>query len=89
MNKHIELVKKWLADPKSVAQQELQDNRTAADAAFYVADASYAINDDDAKYWFKRYVAARVADASYAAAIAQSANAAYWVGRYEELKEQE
>ena len=96
MSKHIELVKKWLADPASVKQQELEDNSTAADAAFYVADASYATNDDYAKYWIKRYVAARVADASYAAADAsyatadaRSAEAAYWVGRYEESKEQE
>ena len=49
MNIHIELVKKWLADPASVSQEELKDNRVAA----YAADA------------------------------------AYWVKRYEELKEQE
>jgi hypothetical protein len=26
MNIHIELVKKWIADPASVTQQELKDN---------------------------------------------------------------
>jgi hypothetical protein len=39
---HIELVKKWLADPASVSQEELKDNRVAAAAA-------------DAAYWVKRY----------------------------------
>ena len=37
MNEHIELVKKWLADPDSVTFEELADNiepaRTAAEAA--------------------------------------------------------
>jgi len=42
MNKHIELVKKWLDNPDSVTQQELEDNR----------DAVY---DADADYWVKRY----------------------------------
>jgi len=37
------LVKKWLADPASVSQGELKDNRAAADAAV------------DAVYWVKRY----------------------------------
>ena len=39
MYKHIELVKKWLADPASVSQEELKDNRAAAYAA--VNAASY------------------------------------------------
>jgi hypothetical protein len=30
MNKHIELVKKWLADPESVSLEELEANREAA-----------------------------------------------------------
>ena len=62
MNKHIELVKKWLADPESVTRQELEDNRDAAWAAY--ADDAYAVHAYDA------------------------ANAAYWIKRYEELKEQ-
>jgi hypothetical protein len=65
MNIHIKLVKKWLADPASVSQEELKDNRTAANAAAnaaaYAADAdAYAAAADapyinDAAYWVKRY----------------------------------
>jgi hypothetical protein len=79
MNKHIELVKKWLADPKSVTQQELDDNHTATKVAYCAAD----------------YAAAYAADAAYAAAYAidaaaaDSDNAKHWFKRYEELKEQE
>ena len=79
MNKHIELVKKWLVDPTSVTQQELDDNRDAADAANAAYAADYAAN---AAY----YAADAAADAAaYAAAYAA---AKYWVNRYEELKEQ-
>ncbi len=69
MNIHIELVKKWLADNDSVSQEELKDNRAAADAAYsaaYAADAAY-----------------------YAAYAAYAADAAYWVKRYDKLKEKE
>jgi hypothetical protein len=89
MNKHIELVKKWLANPESVTQQELEDNRdAAADAAYaaayvdYAAAADYAAHaaadyDDDYAYY---------ADvASYAAAASYNTDAAYWVKRYEEI----
>ena len=66
MNIHIELVKKWIADPESVSQKELRVNRIAASAASVAA------------------AAASVAAASSAAVT----HAAYWVERYEELKEQ-
>ena len=73
MYKHIELVKKWLADPASVSQEELKDNRAAAvNAASYVA---YAADAADA------------ADAAYDAAFDYAADAAYWVKRYDEFKE--
>ena len=50
MNIHIELVKKWLADPDSVTQEELDDNRDAANSAYAAtADAAYT------EYWVKRY----------------------------------
>jgi hypothetical protein len=80
MNKHIELVKKWLADPESVTQQELDDNRDAAECAYYAAVFEAAANS--------AYAAA--ADATHAvAAAAYAAKAAdYWVKRYEELTEQ-
>ena len=76
MNKHIELVKKWLADSESVTQQELEDNRAAANAA---ADAA-------ARTARAAYNAA--ADAATSAAARAAADAKYWVNRYEELKEQ-
>ena len=80
MNKHIdELVKKWLANPESVSQQELEDNR---DAAAKAADAAANAN------------AGGVDAVLMAAAVyTNAANAAYvaakWVKHYEELKEQE
>ena len=61
MNIHIELVKKWLADKDSVSQQELRDNRAAADAYYAAANAAvnaayYTANDaDKAAYWVRRY----------------------------------
>jgi len=40
MNKHIELVKKWLDDPSSVSQEELEANSNAAETATYAAYAA-------------------------------------------------
>ena len=90
MNIHIELVKKWSADKGSVSQEELKDNRVAAyaaaNAANAAADAAYA---DAADAAYAAY-AAYAADAVYAAyAASADADAAYWVKRYEALKEQE
>ena len=79
MNKHIELVKKWLDNPESVTQQELDDNRDAAYAAYAKAAHSAAAS----------YAAAYCA--YYATDFAAAADAAYteyWVKRYEELTEQ-
>jgi hypothetical protein len=69
MNKHIELVKKWLDDPSSVTVKELKENAKAA-AAYAAADAY----DDAAN------AAYAAADAA-----ADAANAAYFVKKYEEL----
>jgi len=80
MNIHIELVKKWLADPDSVTQEELDYNRDAANSA-YAATAYSAYAADFAG-------AANAAYAANAAADARSADAEYWVKRYEELPEQ-
>ena len=85
MNKHIELVKKWLADPDSVTKKELRAND--ADAAAYANDAAAAANAAYAAY------AAYTADAAaYTAAAAASAaasglplNADNWVKEYEKL----
>lgn len=57
MNKHIELVKKWLEDKDSVSLEELRENAAdaayaaeAADAeAYYAADAA-----ETAAYWVKQ-----------------------------------
>jgi len=40
MNKHIELVKKWLDDPSSVTVEELKANATEVAYLGYVADAA-------------------------------------------------
>ena len=66
MNKHIELVKKWLDDPDSVTADELKDNATEVAYLGYVADAAaYAANlannaaklknADEAKRYVKKY----------------------------------
>jgi hypothetical protein len=63
MNKHIELVKKWLADPESVSLEELEDSKEAAyrggvkaawaeavyEAAYWAVRAAKAA--EDATYW--------------------------------------
>ena len=60
MNKHIELVKKWLGDPNSVTKKELIENLDAADAAADAAvAAAYAAYVgaayEAAAYWVKKY----------------------------------
>ncbi len=55
MNIHIKLVKKWLADPASVTEQELKDNRDAAEDAVDASYAAYNADAVDAVYWVKRY----------------------------------
>lgn len=68
MNKHIELVKKWLENKDSVFLEELEANakaaaaaaNAAANAAFGAAMAAAAAYydyaaDDDAAYWIKRF----------------------------------
>ena len=80
MNKHIELVEKWLADGESVSLEELKANKEAAEAAYDDADAAY----HDAHY-------ADAADAAYYAyyaayyAAEYVDNAQYYVKKYKEL----
>jgi hypothetical protein len=73
MNKHIELVNKWLNDSDSVTTEELKANSFSADT---VAVCNYHTEVDDA-----------VADAAYAADAdpANAESAAKYVKRYEEL----
>tara|TARA_R100000951_G_scaffold90032_1_gene78164 strand:+ start:11807 stop:12022 length:216 start_codon:yes stop_codon:yes gene_type:complete len=63
MNKHIELVKKWLDDKDSVTVKELRENTDAAYATYHTADESLAYHAAaeaadaayQAAYWVKRY----------------------------------
>ncbi len=73
MNKHIEVVKKWLNDPASVSQKELRHNADdSLDTARAEAAARWGLTD----YAFS---------AAHAAAAFDPADAAYWVEEYEEL----
>jgi hypothetical protein len=81
MNKHINLVKKWLVEPESVTQQELDDNLTAATKQYY-ADAT---NATYAAVFYAATYAAKAVDYD----VASTAYfAKYWVEQYEELEEQ-
>ena len=72
MNKHIEVVKKWLNDPDSVSQKELRHNADdSLDTARAVSTTRWGLTD----YAFS---------AAWAAAF-DPADAAYWVEEYEEL----
>ena len=51
MNKHISLVKRWLADTDSVTLQELRENRLAASAVA----ATNAATARDVAQWVKKY----------------------------------
>jgi hypothetical protein len=74
MNKHIELVKKWLENNESVSLEELEANKKAAcDAAYAACDAAYDAAADAA------------CNAAYYAAAEYYAYAEYWVNRYEEI----
>tara|TARA_R110002020_G_scaffold358757_1_gene571363 strand:+ start:458 stop:688 length:231 start_codon:yes stop_codon:yes gene_type:complete len=70
MNKHIKLVEKWLDDKDSVTQEELEQNKEDARAAYTATAAA----DADA------YAAA--ADAAYYAYYADATDAEFWVKNY-------
>jgi hypothetical protein len=70
MNKHILLVMKWLKNPESVSQEELDANRESA----YDANREFA---------YDTYRSARSAYAAYWAAYwAATASASHWVNEY-------
>jgi hypothetical protein len=88
MNKHIELVKKWLADPESVSLEELEDSKEAAYRGGVKAAWAEAVYE--AAYWAVR--AAKAAEDATYRATAIAAEATYWrnqaikyVKQYEEL----
>ncbi|MFZ9079252.1 MAG: hypothetical protein ACO23H_12020 [Alphaproteobacteria bacterium] len=59
MNKHIEVVKKWLDNPDSLTQEELDLNADAAwtvwSAAWNAIDAAACGDDANAAYWVNEY----------------------------------
>jgi len=77
MNKHIELVKKWLDDPESVTTEELEAN----------ADAAYAAAAPAAAWAYAAACAAADASADAANAAAYAKYTANCVKRYDELYE--
>lgn len=78
-NKHIELVKRWLADKDSDSHEELRAN---ALAATYAARAAAA----DSSAFYAAYAAAYGADAARAAGADDADEGAdYWVNEYEAL----
>ena len=97
MNKHIELVKKWLNDKDSVSLEELEASKEAADdeadEATYcaysannnVAAANNAVNAADYAYYAVDNAYYAGVTANVTATADYTANAAYWVKRYEEL----
>jgi hypothetical protein len=93
MNKHIELVKKWLANPKSVRPKKLKDNYNTAHKQYYAADDAFnnAANTTDANtaYYFPYHLAYYVNNAAYYAYADNAVIAKHWVEQYEESKEQD
>ena len=84
-NKHIEVVKKWLADKDSVSQEELKANADAAWAARHQQPFPAFLQrrsraDADAAYGAYSATTAGAIAASNAAEAAD-----YWVKQYEEL----
>ena len=85
MNKHIEVVKRWLADADSVTLQELRENRLAASAvADAAADAASAAN-----------AAKAAAEVCASAAASQAEGSAkhkgrvdYWIRQYEKFNKE-
>tara|TARA_R110002153_G_scaffold96181_1_gene230396 strand:- start:78 stop:329 length:252 start_codon:yes stop_codon:yes gene_type:complete len=80
MNKHIELVKKWLANPESVSQKELQDNYNSAQElweGFYSTEQKNLIGITNSDY------DVQVSNAAYGAMTDNSDWANYWINQIE------
>lgn len=88
MNKHIELVEKWLADPSSVSKEELI---ATANAAYDTSYAAYAAGNFSKAAETASNAAACAswaawADATYVSYVVTSiAEAAYCVAEYYKL----
>jgi len=79
VSKHIDLVKKWLDDPKSLTQKQLKNNADAAYAAWVAA--SFADSSADAL----SVGMGNGRDYAFNASAVCATNAADWVKKYEEL----
>jgi len=88
MNKHIELVKKWLDDPSSVNKEELKANR---DSALDAQAKAFADNAANGAAYYNAY------NAAYYAYVSSNATNPDWNGsdivagyvkKYEELLEE-
>ena len=85
MNKHIELVEKWLVDNDLVSKEDLEANRNAAFlSAAYAVDVAAFIGESTVAFLSSAYAAA---DAAF---TGTAATAAYWVAKYyKSVKEQD
>ena len=82
MNKHIELVKKWLANPESVSQKELQDNYNSAHElwpGFYSTEQKKLMGITYSDYDYD----VQIANAAYGAMTDNSDWANYWLNQIE------
>lgn len=83
MNKHIQLVTKWLDNPDSVTIEELKANADAAHAAhaaYHAERAAHAADDADSFIYAAHYAARAAYHAERAAR-----DAVRYVKKYEEL----
>ena len=80
-NKHVNLVKKWLADPHSVTQDKLDRNAAAAQ------DAWFAVYDPAAPDALDADVAYLAAAAAWTAVKQWDYLARRWVKRFEEMED--
>ena len=87
MDKHIELVKKWLADNDSVSKKELRANHVSAYNAYINNDSDDDSDDDAYNVAAEAAAAAKIAvtAAADSADADFDAGAAHWVKLYEEL----
>jgi hypothetical protein len=80
MKQHIELVKKWLDNPESVSQEELQDNYNSAQEeweGFYATEQKKLMGITYSDY------DVQVSNAAYAAMANKRDWASYWLNQIE------
>ena len=80
MKQHIEIVKKWLANPESVSQEELEANYNSAQEAW---EGFYSTAQRKAMGIGHRLYDVRVANASYMALKNNPQWATYWINQIE------